>query len=122
MTITPLSSRELTQDVTRAKKAARNGPVFITDRGRAGSVDAAELFISAITVMELQLGVMAIERKVASQGAAQRAWLEQQVLPEFARERCRSIAPWHNAVRACLCQTGAASGMHSLRQRRWCMA
>lgn len=38
MTITTLSSRELNQDVTRAKKAARNGPVFITDRGRVAHV------------------------------------------------------------------------------------
>lgn len=38
MTITTLSSRELNQDVTRAKKAACHGPVFITDRGRAAHV------------------------------------------------------------------------------------
>jgi prevent-host-death family protein len=38
MTITTLSSRELNQDVTRAKKATRDGPVFITDRGRPAHV------------------------------------------------------------------------------------
>ncbi|WP_341646892.1 type II toxin-antitoxin system Phd/YefM family antitoxin [Thauera sp. SDU_THAU2] len=38
MTITTLSSRELNQDVTRAKKAARSGPVFITDRGKPAHV------------------------------------------------------------------------------------
>ncbi len=38
MTITTLSSRELNQDVSRAKKAARSGPVFITDRGRPAHV------------------------------------------------------------------------------------
>ena len=38
MTITTLSSRELNQDVSRAKKATRNGPVFITDRGRPAHV------------------------------------------------------------------------------------
>ena len=38
MTITPLSSRELNQDVTRAKKASKNGPVFITDRGKPAHV------------------------------------------------------------------------------------
>lgn len=48
------------------------------------SVDAAELFVSAITIMELELGVLAIERKDAKQGAALRSWLEQHVLPEFA--------------------------------------
>jgi prevent-host-death family protein len=38
MTITTLSSRELNQDVSRAKKAASLGPVFITDRGRPAHV------------------------------------------------------------------------------------
>ncbi|MCG1054945.1 type II toxin-antitoxin system Phd/YefM family antitoxin [Mycetohabitans sp. B5] len=38
MTITTVSSRELNQDVTRAKKATKDGPVFITDRGRPAHV------------------------------------------------------------------------------------
>ncbi len=33
-----LSSRELNQDVGRAKREARNGPVFITDRGKPAHV------------------------------------------------------------------------------------
>lgn len=38
MTITTLSSRELNQDVTRAKKATSKGPVIITDRGKPAHV------------------------------------------------------------------------------------
>ncbi|HIH2652350.1 prevent-host-death protein [Burkholderia cenocepacia] len=38
MTITTLSSRELNQDVTKAKKATKDGLVFITDRGRPAHV------------------------------------------------------------------------------------
>lgn len=38
MTITTISSRALSQDAGKAKKAARNGPVFITDRGRPAHV------------------------------------------------------------------------------------
>jgi hypothetical protein len=34
VTITILSSREFNQDTSRAKTAASNGPVFITDRGK----------------------------------------------------------------------------------------
>ena len=48
------------------------------------SVDASDLFLSAITIMELELGVLAIERKDSAQGAVLRAWLEQHVLPEFS--------------------------------------
>ncbi len=47
------------------------------------SVDAAQLYVSAITILELELGVLSIERKDAAQGALLRAWLEQHVLPEF---------------------------------------
>jgi prevent-host-death family protein len=38
MSITTLSSREFNQDTSGAKKAAGNGPVFITDRGRPAHV------------------------------------------------------------------------------------
>ncbi|AOV16051.1 prevent-host-death protein [Acidihalobacter aeolianus] len=38
MTITTLSSRELNQDISRAKKATKIGPVFITDRGKPAHV------------------------------------------------------------------------------------
>ena len=38
MTITTLSSREFNQDTSKAKKAAKAGPVFITDRGRPAHV------------------------------------------------------------------------------------
>lgn len=36
--ITTLSSREFNHDASRAKKAAKDGPVFITDRGRPAHV------------------------------------------------------------------------------------
>lgn len=34
MTITTFSSRELNQDIGRAKRATHTGPVIITDRGK----------------------------------------------------------------------------------------
>ena len=38
MTVTTLSGRELNQDLGRAKRAANEGPVIITDRGRPAHV------------------------------------------------------------------------------------
>jgi prevent-host-death family protein len=38
MAVTKLSSREFNQDTSRAKRAAKKGPVFITDRGRPSHV------------------------------------------------------------------------------------
>jgi len=48
------------------------------------TVDAAALFVSALTIMELETGVLLAERKDATQGAMLRAWLDHHVLPEFA--------------------------------------
>lgn len=49
----------------------------------AARVDAASLFLSVVSVMELEAGVLQIERRDASQGAILRKWLEQHVLPAF---------------------------------------
>ena len=38
MSITTLSSRHFNQDASKAKKAAAEGPVFITDRGHPAHV------------------------------------------------------------------------------------
>jgi len=38
MTITTLTSREFNQDTAKAKRAAADGPVFITDRGKPAHV------------------------------------------------------------------------------------
>jgi len=38
MTVTSLTSREFNQDVSRAKRAAEEGPVIITDRGQPAYV------------------------------------------------------------------------------------
>ena len=38
MTVTTISSREFNQDVSRAKRAADQGPVIITDRGEPAYV------------------------------------------------------------------------------------
>ena len=40
-------------------------------------------YISVITAMELETGVLRMERRDAAQGARLRAWLDSQVLPEF---------------------------------------
>ena len=38
MTITTVSSREFNQEASKVKRAAANGPVFITDRGQPSHV------------------------------------------------------------------------------------
>ncbi|MFT4190176.1 MAG: type II toxin-antitoxin system VapC family toxin [Comamonas sp.] len=47
-------------------------------------VDLSRCFLSAMTLMELEIGVLRMERRDAAQGALLRAWLETRVVPEFA--------------------------------------
>ncbi|MCY1291095.1 type II toxin-antitoxin system VapC family toxin [Pseudomonas jinjuensis] len=64
-------------------------------KAKAGKADAnltkwargllpGQLFISAISVLELETGVLLVERRDPAQGAILRAWLDGHVLPGFA--------------------------------------
>ena len=58
------------------------------------SVDSTTLYLSAITLMELEIGVGRLERRDPTQGARLRTWLETQILPEFSAR----ILPVDSAV------------------------
>lgn len=73
----------LDTNVVSELRKVRSGKADANVTAWAESVDAADLFVSAITIMELELGVLSIERKDAA-GAMLRSWLEQHVLPEFS--------------------------------------
>ena len=49
----------------------------------ADSVDATDLYLSAITIQELEIGVLLVERRDSLQGAVFRTWLNGNVLPAF---------------------------------------
>jgi predicted nucleic acid-binding protein len=61
----------------RSGKAAHNIAKW------ADSVDANELFISVVTVQELEIGVLLVERRNLKQGSLLRTWLHRHVLPAF---------------------------------------
>ncbi|WP_210729193.1 type II toxin-antitoxin system VapC family toxin [Actinomyces procaprae] len=46
-------------------------------------LDADSLYLSAITVMELELGIARVERRDPTQGGRLRTWMAHQVLPFF---------------------------------------
>jgi predicted nucleic acid-binding protein len=48
------------------------------------SVDATTCYISVMTLMEIELGVLRIERRDPAQGARLRLWVDHHVRPEFA--------------------------------------
>ncbi|AWL99738.1 type II toxin-antitoxin system VapC family toxin [Bradyrhizobium amphicarpaeae] len=49
----------------------------------ANAVPAANFFMSAISILEIELGARLIERKDAVQGAILRAWIDDHILARF---------------------------------------
>lgn len=66
----------------------------------ASNVLANSLFLSVITVLELEIGVLAIERRDAMQGSILRSWLNTHVLPTFNKR----ILPVDLTVAQCCAQ------------------
>ncbi|GAB3682767.1 type II toxin-antitoxin system VapC family toxin [Salinisphaera aquimarina] len=72
-----------TNVVSEARRAA-SGKADIRVTSWLRGVAVNSLFLSAIVVLELELGVCRIERRDTVQGAALRSWLDDQVLKTFA--------------------------------------
>lgn len=47
-------------------------------------LDGFTCFISVITLQELEMGVLRVERRDTAQGLLLRTWLQQRVIPQFA--------------------------------------
>lgn len=62
------------------------------------AVGAEKLFVSVISILELELGVALLERRDPVQGAALRRWLDTQVLVDFAE---RLLPVDLNVARVC---------------------
>jgi predicted nucleic acid-binding protein len=50
----------------------------------AERLPSASLYISVISVLELEIGILLIERRDKEQGAILRAWMDRHVLPTFS--------------------------------------
>lgn len=50
----------------------------------ANSVSAVRLFLSVVTILELEMGTLLIERRDPTQGAVLRSWLNVHVMPAFS--------------------------------------
>ncbi len=62
----------------KAKKADNNVTTW------AASVPPYALFLSVITILELEIGTLLVERRDKGQGTLLRAWLDSHVLPAFS--------------------------------------
>ncbi|MEV6298955.1 type II toxin-antitoxin system VapC family toxin [Actinoplanes sp. NPDC051861] len=85
-----LLDTNVVSELRKAKTGRADSNVVAWAAGAA----ASSMFVSAITVQELEIGVLLVERRDPAQGAVLRRWLEVQVLPAFAER----ILPVDTAV------------------------
>ena len=65
-------------ELRKAKKTNQNVKKW------AQPLPPASLYISVISVLELEIGILLIERRDKDQGAILRAWMDKHVLPTFS--------------------------------------
>ena len=53
-------------------------------RAWADSLPAQSLYLSVVSVLELEIGILLVERRDRKQGAVLRAWMDGHVLPAFS--------------------------------------
>lgn len=73
----------LDTNVVSELRKAKSGKVDKNVVTWADSVLVTKLFLSVITILELETGVLLIERRDPVQGAVLRSWLNAHVLPSF---------------------------------------
>jgi len=71
-----------TNVISELRKTA-SGKCDATVKAWADTRSATTLYISAISILEIEIGILSISRRDAAQGAILRAWMEQRVLPAF---------------------------------------
>ena len=64
-------------ELRRTERANRNVAAW------AGSIPFASFFLSAISILEIEIGALRLARKDPAQGAVLRAWIDGQVLTRF---------------------------------------
>jgi predicted nucleic acid-binding protein len=74
----------LDTNVLSELRKRRSGKIDTAVEAWANSVDQADLYLSVITVMEVELGIALLERRDPHQASVLRLWLHDKVMPAFA--------------------------------------
>lgn len=74
----------LDTNVVSELRKVRSGKANLGVAEWAAQIPSAELFVSAITIHELEHGILLMERSDPAQGALLRSWLDQRVTAAFA--------------------------------------
>jgi predicted nucleic acid-binding protein len=64
-------------ELRRPERANRNVAAW------AAAFPAANFFLSAISILEIEIGALQLARKDSTRGAVLRAWIDEQILPRF---------------------------------------
>jgi hypothetical protein len=84
----------LDTNVVSELRKARAGRADKNVAAWAAGASAASMFVSVMTIQELEIGVLLAERRDPPKGEVLRRWLEEQVLPAFGER----IIPVDTAV------------------------
>lgn len=90
----------LDTNVVSELRKAKSGKADVNLVAWAGRLMPGQLFISAITVLELEMCVLLVERRDPAQGAILRTWLDGHVMSVFAGR----VLPVDAAVAQCCAQ------------------
>ena len=74
----------LDTNIVSELRKAKSGKADQNVKAWAESVSATSMFLSAITILELETGMLLVERRDPTQGAVLRTWLDAHVLPAFS--------------------------------------
>jgi hypothetical protein len=74
----------LDTNVVSELRKVRAGKADLRVKAWTEKTDAGSMYLPVITVLELELGALLMERRDRRQGAVLRSWLEKQILPAFA--------------------------------------
>jgi predicted nucleic acid-binding protein len=69
-----------TNVISELRRPEKANPAVVT---WASTLPAASLFLSVISILEIELGARLVERRDGAQGAILRAWIDSQILPHF---------------------------------------
>ncbi len=74
----------LDTNVVSELRKVRSGKADRNVANWADTIEVSDLFLSVITIQELEMGVLLAERRDPTQGAMLRTWLNDHVLPAFS--------------------------------------
>ncbi|KQN11767.1 type II toxin-antitoxin system VapC family toxin [Sphingomonas sp. Leaf28] len=73
----------LDTNVLSELRKRRSGKINPAVEAWASSVDQADMYLSVITIMEVELGIALLERRDSRQAGVLRLWLHEKVMPAF---------------------------------------